>query len=240
MSNNQVVSDSLDYFCKMIDEFTAITKQPVCKLMSDMGIVIGKQDVYVNNVSFLDKLSPQKDSKTREMIDIRNFKLMLQEVHDVSSLSLNHLGVGYYTNSLELEQARLLKLTNDSLYIESSGINAKWFFTGNVEKIDTPLFEFVVNETKKLAMSSWTPHLQFDFDTSLTIKEVEELTVKYFGKNWIKWRIESPDYGTPLVMGKMYNIAGVKVYLGIGTNDRNRAWHRSVGLTKIKPAQASI
>lgn len=161
------------------------------------------------------------------------FKELLNDIRLQGNITLNHLGIGYYTDNIQKEVQKLKTLTHGLLYKESSGTDTKWLFTGDVTKPKTLLFEFVLKEVKKPTLSSWTPHLQFDFDTNLSIDILEKILSKHFGADWIKRRIGSPQYGTPLVMGRMYSVGGVKVYLGIGTTDRNRDWHRRIGLAII-------
>jgi hypothetical protein len=229
----QVVQDSLDYFCQLIDVFAKITGENIYDKMNRIGIGVSRHDLLLANCSFIGTLTPQKQSKMKLVTDISVVKQLLNDIMLQGSVSVNHLGIGYYTDSIATETSRLGKLTDGLLYEESSGMNTKWLFTGDVKKTDAPLFEFVLKEAKQPVLSSWTPHLQFDFDTTLSIDNLENVLSKHFGVDWIKWRLESPQWGTPLVMGRLYSVGGIKIYLGIGTTDRNRDWHRNQGLVRI-------
>ena len=111
--------------------------------------------------------------------------------------------------------------------------STKWLFIGNVLKPSEPLFELILNERKKPALSSWTPHIQIDIDTTLSYEDLQKVIKNHFGNNWIKWSIKVDNWGTPLVVGRLCSIDGLKVYLGIGTDKRGREWHRNEALRQL-------
>lgn len=233
MNTGKIIEEALGYFCQLINIYDNITDDNVYEKMRQIGICIdtGRLDLFKS--SLLDHLAPQKPTKTSYKIDLNKFVNLLVAIKSVSEVNINHLGIGYYVNSIEDEVYKLKTITNGSLYEENSGINARWLFTGNVSSPEMPLFELVLKKAVKPTLSSWTPHLQLDFDTSLNIRELEERILENLGVNWVKWRMESLVYGTPLIMGRMYSVDGLKIYIGIGTTDRDRDWHRKIGLTKV-------
>ena len=151
-------------------------------------------------------------------------------------IRLNHLGISYFTEDMD-EDIEKLKYTarqlNAHAYEEiSNDPSWRWFFVGNKDNWQNALFEIVLNKGKQPPDDFWRPHFQIDIDTSMTIDEIKEITDKYFGKGFIKWQLDFPDYGTVLAMGRLGQINGSKIVLGIGTTLRGTEYHRK---NQLKP-----
>jgi len=67
----------------------------------------------------------------------------------------------------------------------------------------------------------------------LSQQELELILSKCFGKNFVSWKLNIPNYGVVLEMGCLGSVDGTKIYLGIGTNLRNTKFHREEILKKI-------
>lgn len=92
--------------------------------------------------------------------------------------------------------------------------------------MESPLFEIVLTKTHKSIDSKWNPQFQIDLDTNLTHKDVAKISNEVLGKNIFDWKLDIPNYGTVLLMGRLGNISGVNLYLGIGTNLRDTKLQR--------------
>ncbi|MDQ5913441.1 MAG: hypothetical protein QG623_59 [Patescibacteria group bacterium] len=196
---------------------------------------VSESSVIINVQSLNDRLTPSKLSKLNTKVSTEDFEAFITELSSLCKIELNHFGVSYYCSNIEDEVKKIKELVGgDELYEEDSGIaSTKWLFIGNADDPSKPLFELVLNERSKPVLSSWVPHFQIDIDTSLSSEDLSKLINKHLGEDWIKWSIKIDGLGTPLVMGRLCSIDGLKVYLGIGTNKRSREWHRKEGLRAI-------
>lgn len=205
---------------------------------SDNGVtLVGISDsaIEINGTDISDRLHPQKKSKLETRIGIDVFEAFMQELSTQSEVTLNHLGISYYCKDLDDEVSIIKELLGShALYEEDCrSRTTKWLFIGNTSKPDEPLFELVLNERTGPVLSSWVPHFQIDIDTTLNIDELKEVIKNHLGDNWIKWSIDVEGWGTPLVMGRLCSLEGTKVYLAIGTNVRDRIWHRREALHRL-------
>lgn len=198
-------------------------------------VTLSSSSIAINGVSLNDRLTPSKVSRLDTGVSLEDVASFLEVITSVGEVSLNHLGISYYCTDLDLEVKRIQSIVGpDDVYEETSGVTStKWLFIGNVNKPKQPLFEIVLNERDKPTLSSWVPHIQIDIDTELNIEELRNAIENNLGKDWIKWDITIDGLGTLLVMGRLCSIDGVKVYLGVGTNKRDREWHRKNGLKKL-------
>lgn len=198
-------------------------------------VEVSDSQVVINGVSFNDRITPSKPSKLKERIPVDSFKSFITELSRASEVKLNHFGISYYCTSIELETANIKRLVDrGDLYEEASGVSStKWLFIGNAKKPQEPLFELVLNQRSAPVLSSWVPHFQIDIDTTIPIEDLQDIINKHLGTDWVKWSITVDDWGVPLVMGRLCSIDGLKVYLGIGTNKRDRIWHREKGLKQL-------
>lgn len=196
---------------------------------------ISNSAILINQTSFNDRLIPSRSSKLSSKIETSAFKAFIDELLSASEVKLNHYGISYYCTDLGAEVSNVKKLLgSNELYEESAeSTSTRWLFIGNTKKPSEPLFELVLHERKKPALSSWTPHIQIDVDTALSYEDLQKIIENHFGDNWVKWSIDVKDWGIPLVVGRLCSISGLKVYLGIGTDKRGRQWHREKGLSQI-------
>lgn len=184
-------------------------------------------DILLGKHSFQGDLVSEKTGNQRNMKG--NFSFFLESISK-SIIRLNHLGISYYCEDIEKEIALLKKITtanNASLYEEYSGFSSqKWLFTGDISNWQNSLFEIVLNKGKHTNKDYWRPHFQIDLDTSLTIEEIKKMTDEYLGKNFIRWQLDIPNYGTVLAMGVLGEVHGTKIALGLGTSLRDTEYHR--------------
>lgn len=197
-------------------------------------VEISDKRVMINGTSFNNRITPTKVSKLDSRIDSVLFDAFIAELMSLSRIKLNHFGISYYCTDVNAELANIKELAGDQVYEEDSGSSTtKWLFIGNAEDPDEPMFELILNERSKPVLSSWAPHFQIDIDTELSSEDLKGVISKHLGEDWIKWSIDVEGIGTPLVMGRLCSIDGLKVYLGIGTDKRDRSWHRTVALKKL-------
>lgn len=196
---------------------------------------ISGSGIDINSKSFNDKLLPSKPSRLNTKVGLDVFKSFMEDLSAVSEIKLNHFGISYYCTDLDDELNNIRELVGeDHLYEEEAGSpSTKWLFIGDAKNADEPLFELVLNERKKPVLSSWVPHFQIDIDTNLKVEELQDIITSHLGADWVKWKIDINGIGVPLVMGRLCSIGGQKIYLGIGTNKRDRYWHRSEGLRQL-------
>lgn len=196
---------------------------------------ISEKEICINGESFNGRITPSKKSKLDTSIDMARLEAFMDELVSISDVNVNHFGISYYCADIKTEVDSLKKLVGiGELHEETSGISTtKWLFIGDTNNPSKPLFELILNERSKPVLSSWVPHLQIDIDTTLSAEELKKVIAKQLGADWIKWSIDVEGIGTPLVMGRLCSIDGIKVYLGIGTDKRDRNWHRSEALKKL-------
>lgn len=184
-------------------------------------------DIFLGNHNFQGDLVSEKTGNEINMKG--NFSFFLESISK-SIIRLNHLGISYFCEDIEKEIALLKKVTasNDlPLYEEKSGFSSqKWLFTGDFSNWQNSLFEIVLNKGNHIKRDYWRPHFQIDIDTSLSIDEIKKMTDKYLEKDFIRWQLDIPDYGTVLAMGVLGEVNGTKIALGIGTSLRDTEYHR--------------
>jgi hypothetical protein len=168
-------------------------------------------------------------SNSSDVIENNQIKIFFADLKD-SLIRINHLGISYSCVNIEKEIVEIKKSlfgTSFKLYEEpNDSTNQRWFFVGNLENWENPLFEIVLTESEAKFCTKWIPHFQIDLDTNLSIKELESLTDKYFKNNFFDWKLDIPNYGVVMAMGELSNINGTKIFLGLGTNIRGTKKHR--------------
>jgi len=203
----------------------------------------GEQLAEINEKSILmvgndvtTSIFPANSTNVSDTIDVDNIKNFFDALDD-SLVRLNHLGISYSCVSIKDELVKIKKIllgTSFKLYEETSDSpHQKWFFIGNLERWENPLFEIVLTQSKTTLCSEWIPHFQIDLDTKLSIEELESLTRNHFRKGFIDWKLDLPNYGVVLGMGKLSDINGTKIYLGLGTDKRNTKLHREEILREV-------
>jgi len=206
------------------------------KLYSNNSLLLEINDnkILLCGHDLTDKLMP-KDDKLNKTLDSRAFGNFLKNISG-SLLRLNHLGINYWCDDIDAEIKFYKKIINGSsfdLYEEKSDDpNVRWLFIGNTGDWQSPLFEIVLT-TKYIPENEWRPHFQIDIDTAFKQKKLEKLLTKFFGNDFIQWKLNIPNYGIVLEMGMLESINGSKIYLGIGTNKRDTKYHREKGLKKL-------
>ncbi|TAL60905.1 MAG: hypothetical protein EPN88_15310 [Bacteroidetes bacterium] len=183
----------------------------------------------------LDKLLVKTD-KLDKKIKTEKLENFISDIAD-SFLRLNHVGISYVVADIESEISsikRIVQNTGFNLYAEPSGNpKSKWLFAGNTINWESPLFEIVLTKETNSPENLWRPHFQIDIDTSLKQEKLENYLIDCFGVDFIKWKLDIPNYGVVLEMGMLGSICGTKIYLGVGTNLRNTKYHREKLLQKI-------
>lgn len=196
--------------------------------INENAIQLCERDITKRILATYDKLN--KDLADNKWSDF------LSELNG-SLLRLNHLGISYACNDFESEILYYKKLLVDhdfSFYEEpSDNANSKWLFIGDTSDWQSPLFEVVLTKNVEESENIWRPHFQIDIDTSLSPDELQHILSKYFGNDFIQWKLNIPNYGIVLDMGMLCSVNGTKIYLGIGTNLRNTQYHRKNILKKL-------
>lgn len=198
-------------------------------------VSVSDSEITLKSTSLNSRITPVKTSKLETSISIQSLQAFIADIISLSSIQLNHFGISYYCTDIETEIENIKSLLgDDKLYEEDSGISTtKWLFVGDANDSDKPMFELILNERSGPVLSSWVPHFQIDIDTTLSSDELNEVIKRHLGAGWVKWTIDVEGIGIPLVMGRLCSIDGLKVYLGIGTDKRDRAWHRRDGMSKL-------
>jgi len=175
------------------------------------------------------KISPSSNTQNSPSISPERIRKFFEVIKDFI-LRLNHLGISYSCPSIEIEVAKIKKSlegTDFKLYEERAEFtHQRWFFIGNLENWEYPLFELVITESVSPISNKWLPHFQIDIDTNLGAEELEALISEHLKENFVDWKYDIPDYGVVLEMGELSNTNGTKIYLGIGTNLRKTKSHR--------------
>lgn len=199
-------------------------QKQLLRVESDDIIVIGK--------SFQDILARRNEKETA--YSRGSFRDFLGAISK-DLVRLNHLGLSYFVEDPAKETDSLKELAKKSevnLYKESAEIDdEKWLFVGDTDKWNEPLFEFVLS--KGSGTDIWRPHFQIDIDTNLSREKLKEIAEVYFGKEFFAWELDVTNVGVVLMMGILENVDGSKIALGVGTNLRDTAWHRSDILRKV-------
>ena len=199
----------------------SIANETLVEIKEESILVVGN-DVTKKVFSIL---SPSF-SDVIENNQIKTFLIALKE----SLIRINHLGISYSCVNIEKEIVEIKKSlfgTSFKLYEEpTDSADQRWFFVGNLENWENPLFEIVLTESEAKLCTQWIPHFQIDLDTNLGIKELESLTDKYLKTNFFDWKLDIPNYGVVMAMGELLNINGIKIFLGLGTDIRGTKKHR--------------
>lgn len=135
---------------------------------------------------------------------------------------LNHVGFGYRINSLDLE-LQIFKnklLSSFELVEEKSGDpkNNRWFFLKHKTNRLVTKVELVWYFSQKY--HDYCPQFQIDIDTNLSFKDIKKVADTLLGKDFFFWKYDVLNYGVVMAMGKIGQINGVKILLGVGTNLR--------------------
>ena len=209
-------------YCKNSGSFAVRIKDEVLVEISNNSIVLAGVDVIA-------KILPTCKSNISDSIDTEKIENFFTDIKDFL-VRLNHLGVSYSCVNIEAEISEIKRRLNKSnfhLYEEpADSPNQRWFFVGDLKNWENPCFELVLTESKKPLFTKWIPHFHIDLDTSLGINELDSLTRKHFKKDFLEWKLDIPNYGVVLAMGKLSNVNGAKVYLGLGTDIRNTKYLR--------------
>ena len=195
---------------------------------------ITEQQLILAGVDISDKLLAKND-KFEQNIEIANFNKFIDELGN-NFVRLNHVGINYRCPSIERENEfykKIIEKTNLHLYEEKSdNRNTKWLFIGNLANWQSPLFELVLSTIN--SRDDWfAPGFQIDIDTNLKQKDLENILSSYFGKNFVMWKFDIPNYGMVMEMGILGTIGGIKICLGVGTDIRNTKYNREKGLHKL-------
>jgi len=236
---NQTITEFLSILTTdvdQIDSFLSINQQqatlqndnhPLVEINKESILLLGKYDISK-------KILTTQKEELATRINIEQFKKFSSNIDIVR---LNHLGISYSCPNIEKEVDCLRKITSLSdlrlLEEESTVKNQRWFFIGNLNRWENPLFEIVLTESKEALTNDWIPHFQIDIDTNHSFDELSSLTTKYLSTDFISWKLDIPNYGVVLAMGSLGSINGTKIYLGLGTNLRDTKMHRHEILREI-------
>jgi len=192
-------------------------------------VEINEHSISLLGNDFAAGMVPVNGNDTEASPEIDRIRVFFRQIRD-RIVRLNHLGISYSCASIadELNTFRKLLLgTNFKLYEEPANLpGQRWFFVGNLNNWEDPLFELVLTESEKGLHTEWIPHFQIDLDTTLTIQELETMTTEYLHEDFIDWQLYIPDYGVVLAMGRLANVCNRAIYLGLGTDLRNTKMHR--------------
>lgn len=199
---------------------------------------IDADKIILNNKLDLQQKILIRDHKIQaDSFNFNLFKLFIEDIKD-SLIRINHIGASYICKNLRKEIAEIkngIRGSNFKLYEEKSWIKRqKWLFIGNLSYWDVSLFEIVVSERKSATQNFWQPHFQIDLDINLEYEELKKITERNFGKDFIKFKLDIPNYGVVFYIGRLGIIQGTKICLGIGTKKRITEWHRKRALKEIK------
>ncbi|MFH1522958.1 MAG: hypothetical protein ABIE43_04055 [Patescibacteria group bacterium] len=195
--------------------------------------------IKLDSINLFDSVNLQNKLKVlnkfnEETIDILNLKKFFNKISD-SIIRLNHIGISYYCDNIDQELEKLknkLKDTIFNIYEEKSGLdNQRWFFVGDNEKWQEPLFEIVLTKIENNENKEWIPHFQIDIDTNLDFYELEEICKKF--NMQFDWVLDIAGFGKVLGMKILGNIKGVKLCLGLGPKNRGVKWHREKEMKNV-------
>jgi|GEM_PF-825931 len=190
---------------------------------------VNEESIFVVGSDVAKKIFQTNGSSVSNSVSIGRIENFFEALKG-SLVRLNHLGISYSCVNIEKEIVEIKKSllgTNFKLYEEpTDSADQRWFFVGNLENWENPLFEIVLTESEAKICTQWIPHFQIDLDTNLSIKELESLTDKYLKTNFFDWKLDIPNYGVVMAMGELLIINGTKVFLGLGTNIRRTKKHR--------------
>ena len=185
-------------------------------------IRINQESIKINSQNVEDKIIlSNKNTSEYNFNEINNFIAKIAS----NITGINHFGISYSCRNIATELAyykQIISGTSLKLYEEKSDSQYnRWFFIGNPEN-NNPLFEIVLMESAITVCDMWAPHFQIDINTALDYKTIAETAKLLLGDNFIKWKLDIPNYGVVLCMGIIGNINSTKITLGIGTNLRGK------------------
>ena len=197
---------------------------------------INYKTIALAGFNIQEKIKPNKIPEKENIKNIEKFDGFIDSIKP-SIKRLNHLGISYGCTNISEELKTYIKLAKEN-HIQlteekSDSPKSRWFFIKNSNNWKSPLFEIVLTESPSTIENDWIPHFQIDIDTSLTPQEVSDICKKHFGKDFVGWELTVPNKGVVLAMGKLGDVSGVNIYLGIGTNLRNTKNHREKILKSI-------
>jgi hypothetical protein len=215
---------------KEVDRFLSQKSRSSVLTVDDDNLVeINEEAIILLGKDITERIFPAGHNDVSSSIGIDRIKYFFCSIKD-SLIRLNHFGIGYSCSSIENELVQIKKIlhgTNFKIYEEpvDSG-SQRWFFVGNLESWEYPLFELDLTESELPLHTKWIPYFQIDVDTKLTTEELETLIREHLTEDFIDWKLDIPGYGIALEMGELSNINGTKIYLGLGTDKRNTKFHR--------------
>ncbi len=182
----------------------------------------------------VDQLKTRTDLPTTKVVDQEAFQSAINTLSP-HIVRLNKLGIDCISDDFERDTACLEKCLEKSKELTSKGsvhlyeeeqINPreKWLSMGNTDNWYDPLLEIVLS--KKNGPHRLSPAFLMDFDTNLSFKELKALLEPFYGPDFFQWKLDVPNIGTVLAIGKIGDINGRKITLGFGTNLRNTEWQR--------------
>jgi hypothetical protein len=185
-------------------------------------IRINQESIKINSQNIEDKIIlSNKNTNEHNFNEIDNFISKIAS----SITGINHFGISYSCRNITTELAyykQIISGTSLKLYEEKSDSQYnRWFFIGNLEN-NNPFFEIVLMESGAPVCDMWAPHFQIDINTDLDYETIAETAKSLLGDNFIKWKLDIPNYGVVLCMGIIGNINSTKITLGIGTNLRGK------------------
>jgi hypothetical protein len=199
-------------------------------------VKIDSKSILVNDVDIEKHILTPKNSSDK-LSRFKNFNSFIKEVGG-AIIRINHFGVGYFCKNVRAELRKYRKAiagTRFKIYEEDSGDpKDRWFFIGDASDFEEPLFEICLSEEGPGKKYSFWPYFQIDLDVDLLIEEIEELTTKYFGSDFLELKFNVPGIGVVLATGKLATINGTNFALAIGTKTRDIKYHRKVLLRPIK------
>jgi len=207
------------------------------KLLLNQIPLITIDENYISlfsNTNLQEKITLNSALQKSQYIDFKKFEEFCSQLDLVK---VNHLGISYSCPNIDEEikfYKTILKDTKFKLYEETSGNPYnRWFFIGNTKHWEDPMFELVLSESKSTKLDDWTPHFQIDFDTYNSYNDLKKYSNKYLGEEFFSWTLTEKEYGTILAMGKLAEINGTKIYLGLRTNLRDNRYHKLKILKEI-------
>lgn len=179
---------------------------------------------------------PSGKVPTSRKIDLSRLVDFMKELSP-SIVRPNHLGIGFKTRDIssEVKKIKHLVTKNQSLHLyeEESGLSdERWFFLGNRENWEHPMFEIVLSKSNQ-THDYWKPQFQIDFDTILSIEELKQLTNKFLRPEFFVWELDVPSVGVVCGMGIIGDVNGTKIALGLGTKQRNTQFFRENILKEV-------
>lgn len=221
---------------KKADRFLSLSGQSaILQINNDRFVEVNEESILLlEKEDVSQRIFPVSNEEVSSIVDFSKLEKFCSEIDIVR---LNHLGINYTVADINKELKHFKKLlsgTNFKLYEETSDNSTqRWFFIGNLENWEYPLFELVLNERKEPLLNEWIPHFQIDIDTNQSIDELKELTTNYVRPDFFGWELNIPNYGVVLAMGQLGKIDGTKIYLGMGTNLRDTKMHRNELLVEV-------